>query len=96
MGADAIYMNRPLNVEFLDERLRVRGNENILQKNLFVVLSSLEMIAVSRMLSILNVAIIIPVKWLCGKTHKLAEHNWGAISMGCVVDILHDCLYKPD
>ena len=90
MGADAIYMNRPLNVEFLDERLRVRGNENILQKNLFVVLSSLEMIAVSRMFSILNVAVVTPVRWLCGKTHELAERNWGARSMGRVVDILHD------
>jgi hypothetical protein len=90
MGADAIYMNRPLNVEFLDERLRVRGNENILQKNLFVVLLSLEMIAVSRMFSILNIAIVIPVRWLCGNTHELAHRNWGARSMGHVVDILHD------
>lgn len=30
MGPDAIYMDRPLNVEFMDERLRVRGNKNIL------------------------------------------------------------------
>ena len=32
MGADAIYMKRPLNVEFLDQRLRIKGNDNILQK----------------------------------------------------------------
>ena len=48
MGADAVYINRPLNVEFLDERLRIKDNSNILQENLFIVLLSLEMIAVSR------------------------------------------------
>ena len=90
MSADAIYMHRPLNVEFLDERLRVKGNENILQKNLFIILDSLEMIAVSRMFSILNVSIIIPIRWLAGKTHTLAHRKWGARSMGRVCDILHN------
>ena len=47
MGADAIYKNRPYNVEFLDDRLRMMKNENILQQNLFIVLSSVEMIAVA-------------------------------------------------
>ena len=60
MGADAVYINRPLNVEFLDERLRIKGNANILQENLFVVLSSLEMIAVSCLFSILHVSIVKP------------------------------------
>ena len=35
MGADAVYINRPLNVEFLDEYLRIKDNSNILQENLF-------------------------------------------------------------
>ena len=78
MGADAVYINRPLNVEFLDERLRIKDNANILQENLFVVLSSLEMIAVSRLFSILHVSIVKPFRWLAGNTHKLAHHNWGA------------------
>lgn len=89
MGADAVYINRPLNVEFLDERLRIKDNANILQENLFIVLSSLEMIAVSRLFSILHVSIVIPFRWLAGNTHKLAHHKWGARSMGRAVDILH-------
>ena len=89
MGADAVYINRPLNVEFLDERLRIKDNSNILQQNLFIVLSSLEMIAVSRFFSILHVSIVIPFRWLSGMTHKLGQHNWGARSMGRAVDILH-------
>ena len=64
MGADAVYINRPLNVEFLDQRLRIKDNANILQENLFVVLSSLEMVAVSRLFSILHVPIVIPFRWL--------------------------------
>ena len=62
MGADAVYINRRFNVEFLDERLRIKDNANILQENLFVVLSSLEMIAVSRFFSILHVSIVIPFR----------------------------------
>ena len=31
MGADAVYINRPFNVEFLDERLRIKDNSNILR-----------------------------------------------------------------
>ena len=89
MGADAVYMNRPLNVEFLDKKLRMIGNENILQKNLFTILSSLEMISVLRFFSILHVAVVIPFRWLAGNTHKLAKHGWGARSMGRAVDILH-------
>ena len=89
MGAPAIYINRPLNVEFLDEKLRQLGNENILQKNLFIVLSSLEMIATARFFSILYVAVVIPFRWLSGNTHKLSECNWGARSMGRAIDILH-------
>ena len=89
MGADAVYINRPLNVEFLDQRLRIKDNANILQENLFVVLSSLEMVAVSRLFSILHVSIVIPFRWLAGMTHKLAHRKWGARSMGRAVDILH-------
>ena len=99
MGADAVYMNRPLNVEFLDEKLRMIGNENILQKNPITILSSLEMIDVSCFFSILHVAVVIHFRWLDGNTFKLAEHGWGARSMGRAVYILHmtcsKILYDP-
>jgi len=89
MGAGPIYKNRPVNVHFLDERLRVKDNDNILQQNLFIILSSLEMIATSRFFAILHVAVCIPFRWLAGNTHKLAHHEWGARSMGRVFDIMH-------
>ena len=38
MGADTVYINQLLNVEFLDEHLCTKDNVNILQENLFIVL----------------------------------------------------------
>ena len=90
MGAGPVYWNRVYSAEFLDKALRRKGNDNILQQNLFIILSSVDMIAVSRFFSILHVAVCIPFRWLTGNTHKLAEHNWGARSMGRGVDIIYD------
>ena len=89
MGAGPIYWNRAFNVEFLDEALRVKGAANILQENLFTVLSSVEMIASCRFFSILHLAICLPFRWLTGNTHKLGHHNWGARSMGRAIDFIH-------
>ena len=90
MGANAVYINRPLNIEFLDQRLCIKDNFNIFQENLFIVLSSLEMIDMSCLFSIFHIAIVIPFRWLVGNTHQLAHRKWGAIPMGCSVDIFCD------
>ena len=47
-GAGAAYWNRIHYVEFLDECLR-SGNDNILQENLFVVLTFIEILYASEM-----------------------------------------------
>ena len=67
-GAAAIYWNRMYYVEFLDECLR-SGNDNILQENLFIVLTSLEMVALCRVMAILHFKICMPLRWLAGNTH---------------------------
>ena len=92
MGSMAIFKNRVPNIEFLDDQLHICSNNHILQHNLFIILSSLWMIATSRIFSILNVDICMHVRWLAGNTHKLAHHNWGARSIGRVFDILHTSL----
>ena len=79
MGADAIYKNRPYNVEFLDNRLRMKGNENILQQNLFIVLSSLEMIAVARFFSFcMSLYVLHSGIWL-GKHMSLRNSTGGRV-----------------
>ena len=89
LGAGPIYWNRKFNVEFLDDVLRVKGASNILQENLFTILSSLEMIASSRFFAILDLAICLPFRWLTGNTHKLAHRDWGARAMGRAIDLIH-------
>ena len=60
-GAGAVYMNRSYYVNFLDECLTANNN-NILQTNLFIVLTSSQMIAMSRVYAIFYVAICLPMR----------------------------------
>jgi hypothetical protein len=87
-GARALYMNRVYWAEFLDERLRVSGASNILQECLFILLTSVEMIASTRVHAIIDLAIVIPMRWLSGNSHLLAEYDWSERSMGTAIDIL--------
>ena len=50
------------------------------------------MIATSILFGVLNISVRMPVCWLACNTHKLAHHNWGALSIGRVFDILHTAL----
>ena len=93
-ASPAIYWNRQYCIEFLDDKLRMIGSSNILQMNLFILLSCLEVVALTRLLSILYIAICIPLRWISGKTHTLKEYNWGARSMGRVLDVLEASLEK--
>ena len=102
-GCLPIFWNYEYYLEFLDDSLRQLGKSNkasILQKNLFCALGSMEMISLSRLLSILHLAICIPFRWLSGKTHELAKFKWGPMSMGRVLDkldvALNKLLEKPD
>ena len=60
MGSGPIYLNCIFNVEFLDEYIRIKDNTNILQQNMFTILTSIEMMANSCFFAILHVAICMP------------------------------------
>ena len=91
-GAAAVYWNRKYYVEFLDENLRAHGKDNILQENLFIVLTSMEMIALCRVMAVFHFTICMPMRWLAGNTHHLGQtgYNWSSLSMGRAIDALHD------
>jgi hypothetical protein len=89
-AALAIAMNRACNVEFLMSDTDKTKKDHVLQRNLFVVLSSLEMAAQARLLAIIYLSIILPLRWLAGNTHKLASFHWGARSMGRALDVLRE------
>ena len=90
-GSMVILMNYPYCVDFLDRNLRMRKKNDkasVLQLNLFVPLTSSEMIALMRLLSILHISACMPIRWLVGKTNELKECGWGPMSMGRVIDTL--------
>ena len=93
-GAGPLYMNRQIWVEFLDERLRIPGADNILQECLYISLTSVEMIASARVHAIIHLAIVVPHRWLAGNTHLLAEYDWSERSMGITADLLERAMSK--
>ena len=92
-GAGALFYNRSYWLEFLDERLRTPG-DNILQENLFVILSSCEMVALSRVCSIIYLLVRLPIRWLSGHSRELMRYDWSVRSMGKCIDILEKALEK--
>jgi hypothetical protein len=96
-GSLLIYMNYPYYVEFLDSALRKPRktkyeSARILQKSLFVVLTSSEMIDLVQLLSILHLSICMPFRYLADKSHKFQQYGWGAADMGRVLDTLYENL----
>ena len=91
-GACAVYYNRWLYIDYLIEMSKSADSESLLLENLFIMLSSLEMIALTRSCAIVHFALILPMRWLAGKTHELAKYDWSVASMGRVYDILHEKL----
>ena len=97
-AAVPIYMNRVVCIEYLDYCLKMVGKkrENILMRNLWVLLSSSEMVAQTRLYGIMYFAKCVPMRWLSGKSHELKdfpvgaapEDQWCAKSIGKVADDL--------
>ena len=93
MAAMAIFWNRNCCVEFLYDMIRYCGkSENILAINLMILISSVEIIAVSWLWSIIHIAIVMPMRWLAACKHKMKEYRWGYISMDKVLEKLKDDL----
>jgi hypothetical protein len=70
------------------------GSDNQLQRCLFLIMSSMEFVAQLRVASIFFFAVIVPMRWLAGNTHKLAHRNWGERSMSKAIDLLHTAFKK--
>ena len=47
--------------------------DNILQDNLFIVLTSVEMVALCRVMCILHFKVCKPLRWLAGNTHHYGQ-----------------------
>ena len=55
-----------------------------------MVLTSVEMVALTRVMSIFHFKVCMPMRWLAGNTHHLGQtgYDWSARSMGKAVDAL--------
>ena len=91
-GALPVYDGRGDMLIFTNECLL--SSDNLLQRSLFILLGSMEMIAQLRVASILHLAVVIPMRWLAGNTHKLVEYGWGERSMGRAIALLHDAFVE--
>ncbi len=88
-AAVPVLMNLSPMLEFLlQQKSKTKSsNDSILESNLLIILQSTEMVAALRVLSILHIAITIPLRWLHSKTHELAAFKFGVAEHG---DILGD------
>ena len=90
-GAPAVLMNLPYYLQFLHWRLSISiGSDSILQRKLFSVLRSTEMVALLCVLSILHIAICLPTRWLAGNSKDLGNYDFSYYDMGKLLDIMED------
>jgi len=88
------YWARPQLVEWLMYALSKPKNENILQRALYMILTANEMGAQLRVGAIFFIAVIVPMRWLAGKTHLLAHRKWGEKSMARPINYMYKAFQK--
>ena len=92
MAAPAIYMNRNVYFDYATSYLLglPKKQENILLRCLFMLMTSEEIIAQSRLYEILYISFCLPMRWLAAKTPELGEWGWRPISNGDAIDTLRE------
>ena len=68
-------MNRRLCIECLDKRFRAHDKDNILEENMYILLSSLSTTSMFRLFSIIDLLIVLPMRWFSGNSHLLSEYG---------------------
>ena len=97
MCSHFLYCFHRYYVEFLDECLEAH-KDNILQENLYIVLTSMEMISLCRVMAILHYKVCMPMRWLAGNTHTIGSvgYDWSARSMGKAIDALDEAMAEVE
>jgi len=91
-GSVTAYINAWLYKEFLDEGLSTLDARNILQENLFITLTSVQMASLSRFFAVLCYTISVPMRWLAGKSHSLSLGTTHPKKKNTAIDRLFDAL----
>jgi hypothetical protein len=90
----ALYMNRELYLEFLFERMQAAtsAEDNKLEKALYVLLSSTEVIAAIRVRAMIHLKITMPMRFLTNSN----DVNYSPADMGPLVDALDKFLLSVE
>ena len=70
--------------------LPMSKNNSIIQRAIYILPRSVEMIVQLRVGATFFLSVIVPMRWLSAKTHLLAHHKWGEKHMDSAID----CVYK--
>lgn len=87
-----LYVNRTYIIEYLHSIVFCKGHSNILEDFLYVTFRSIQFIAMTRANALIDILISRPLRWLSGKARELQE--WSPVSMGEVLDLVHDFFEK--
>ena len=90
-GSGLVYMNRPYWIDLLYQRMHTPGY-NILQENILIILSSLEISALERLFYIIHITVCLSTDWLASNFHILYYYNFYVRSMGRMVGELETAL----
>jgi hypothetical protein len=78
-------MNLCYLVPFFFDHLSI-SDDNLRQRTLFMILQSIEFIALLHALGILHISVCLQTRWLSGNIEGLAKFDFEAMDMGSVVD----------
>lgn len=93
-GAIAVFMNLPYYLEFLVWRIRCGHDTGILERNLFLMLSSVEVVSFLRVLCILHISICMPLRWLTANCGDLEQYKFGVAEMPDALDLMDKAFDK--
>ena len=93
--AAAVYWDTRYYVTFIDQCLEA-SKDNILQENLFYILTSEKMIALTRVFAIFYFNVCMSMRWLAGNPHNVGAQccDWSVLSMGKAIDALEEAMVK--
>ena len=64
------------------------------RKKLWLELRSVEFVALLRVLSILHMSVVMPMRWIAGKCANLADYDFGVAEMGLALDLMDNGMAK--
>ena len=89
-----MILSLPWYIGFLAWRMKCGNTSGILEKNLCMLLWSVEMVSFLRVLSILHISICLLLQWLAENCRDMAEYRFGVVYMASVVDTMDKALFK--